>query len=289
MSDSLFPEVDNEVVVSEVLMLRAENDKTILVLEGSSDGKLLWEFVDHDHCNVVIAEGKENALAAMTVVRVEGTGGVVCIVDRDYDDFLQIDNACDDVIVTEFHDMEQVVLHSNALSKLLREMGSKPKLDNIAATGRNPLDIVVEAAYPLGLLRYISLRDNLNLKFEGLSFRAFDRRTIQAQDAHLCRDVKNHSRSAIECNDLLLRLHGAKSNDHDKRMMCCGHDLMVLLGKGLLCLFGNQGAQSVEKVEIESRMRLAFSWEDFRSTTVYLDLKKWEESNQEYFVLREAA
>lgn len=288
MSESLFPEVDGEVVVSEIMMLRAEKNQAILIVEGGSDEKILGDFIDYDSCSVVISEGKDNALAAIRIADSEGISGVICIVDRDYDDFFDIDVANDNIIVTEHHDMENIVLRSRALEKVLREYGSRTKVERLVAAGNPPFEILVRAGYSLGLLRYISLRDNLRLKFEGLNLRAYSRQNLTLDEERLCRDVCNHSRSALPPADLVARLNAAKGQGHCRYMICCGHDLTSLLGKALQSLIGSNNASISEREEIERYLRLAYSYDDFRISNVYGGLADWQTRNNGYQILRVA-
>lgn len=287
MSEDLFPEIDGEVVASEILMLRADSDHAILVVEGGDDEKLLWNFLDQD-CYVVIAEGKCNALAAMGILEVEGVSGVVCVVDRDYDDFLGVNVANDNVIVNSFHDMESMVLRSAALPKVLREFGSIIKLNRINEDGTTVLEVLESFAKPLGVLRLISARDGLSLKFSGLSLRSYARQNLNLDEDKLCRDLKNHSQSHLTIGELRQRLNHELGAEHCPHMICCGHDLTSLLGKALQGLLGTNNATHVEKEKIELALRLAFSWEDFSHTEVFAQLEAWQMVNNGYRILRAA-
>ncbi|MET0238548.1 MAG: DUF4435 domain-containing protein [Sphingobium sp.] len=285
MSEIRFDEVDPEVIVSEILMLRTDPEKAMFIVEGGSDEKLLWNFIDHEACEIIIAEGKENALAAMGIVKKECTAGVICLVDRDYDDFLEVDVATDSVIVTEYHDIEQIILRSNALSRILLEMGSQQKIAKLTNGGKSVFEVLVDSAHPLGALRYVALRDKIPLKFKLMSYQSFDRKTIAPDKAKMCRDVINNSRSDVKAADLLTLIQEVTSQNHDRYMMCNGHDLTELLGKSLQSLIGSVKAIFVTKDEIESKLRLAFGISDFKQTKIYLDIVAWQQRNVDFQVL----
>lgn len=289
MSETVFPEIDANVVVAEALMLRAESETAILIVEGSSDERMLWDFIDHDRCTMVIAEGKEYATDAVSILVKDGVKGVICLVDRDFDDFLGLNHANDNTIVTSLHDMEMLVVHSQALDKVFREMGSKSKLKRLKDAGETPLARILEAAYPLAVLQLISLRDHLYLKFNGLNLRSFDRKTLLPDEKGLCRDIINHSKSNLAVDDLHTLLVAEKENNYDRPIICCGHNVTELIGKSLQSLLGSKNAVLVTPEEIESRLRLAFSWTDFTETSVYSDVRAWEARNADYRVLRQAA
>jgi len=113
------------MIASEALMLRASALKTILLVEGTSDDKLLGSFVDKAEYDVVIAYGKVNLLEALEILRRKDAEGIVCLVDAD---FSRIDGAViadKDIVVTEFHDLEVSLFHSSAFDRVLSELGSR--------------------------------------------------------------------------------------------------------------------------------------------------------------------
>lgn len=285
MSEIRFEEVDAEVIVSEILMLRTDPEKAMFIVEGGGDEKLLWNVIDHEACEIIIAEGKENALAAMGIVKKECTPGVICLVDRDYDDFLGINVASDNVIVTEYHDIEQIILRSNALGKILLEMGSKQKVAKLTNGGKSVFEVLVDSAHPLGALRYVALRDKIPLKFKKMSYQSFDRKTIIADKKQMCRDIINHSKCDVNGNDMLDLINEVALQNHDRSMICNGHDLTELLGKALQSLIGSQKAIFVTKEEIESKLRLAFGINDFQKTKIYSDIVAWQQRNADFRVL----
>jgi hypothetical protein len=162
---SLQDEITASSVAAEIVLLRAAAKKTILILEGGSDERLLSVFVDPDQCDIVISYGKDNAIDALTITRTNQISGVLCILDRDYLEFLNELPDDDNISFTDDHDIEVMLIRSSAFDRLLSEMGSQAKLDAITARGADIREIIRDTGHEVGIFRLLSLRSGLNLTF----------------------------------------------------------------------------------------------------------------------------
>ena len=89
--------------------------KTILIIEGGTDERLLSVFVDDAQCDIVIAYGKPNALQALEMTRCKDIPGILCILDTDYLEFLGTLPKDDDIIFTDEHDLEVMLISHRRL------------------------------------------------------------------------------------------------------------------------------------------------------------------------------
>jgi hypothetical protein len=206
--------------------------------------------------------------------------------DSDYDEFRQISSGAPNVILTDEHDLETMLIRSKAFDKVLRELGSRSKIANITAQGVDLRILIRDAIHPLGVLRLYSLAKNLSLNFEGLRFRFLDKKTMKSDVIAMVKEVHAHSQmmqSSYEAVHQFVVCWQAK--EHDWWRMCCGHDLAVALGKALQSLIGTNQAGSVSADEMESRLRLAYGPDDFRATSLFTQIRIWEMANQPYVCL----
>ena len=273
--------LDENDVVGEVVLLRAANENTIIVVEGSSDEKFLTHFIIVDEVDIVIAHGREKVLKAMPPIRARFPG-VLCIIDADFDHLTGTDVSADDVIVTSEHDIEMMLVKSNAFNRVVGELGSKGKL---AAVGQDqsPWTIIERPAHALGCLRLYSAQNDLNLKFERLRFRFLDKRTFQFAIKEMVQEVFQHSQKPnLDVPAAVGFISEWQSRQHDRHLMCCGHDFALLLGRALQSLIGSQTTVATETEQIERSLRLAFSVEDFRQTKLYDDIRAWEQRHEPY-------
>jgi hypothetical protein len=278
--------MNGRTLAAELIMMRAADSRTFLVVEGSTDRKLFASFVDEAECEVFWSGCRDYSLEALTITRSLNMLGILCVVDRDYDDFINRPLHDPDVIVTQDHDIEITMIKSTALDKLMRELGSESKIAKLAAGGRTPRDIVLDAAHPYGMLRLYSLERGLSFRFEDLRFRSIDQYFSAPHEA-VARELVDHSNMQGHDHCAMVD-HMAKwsTTAHDRWQMCCGHDLTALIGRGLRSLFGTQRNTNVQPEEIESRLRLAFGAEEFVETALYDQIKDWEQRRKPYRVLR---
>lgn len=286
MTYSIQNEIDGRVIAAEVIMLRADNKKTILIVEGTSDHKLFSSFIDNKMCDTVIARGKKNCIDAIKVSNEKGIEGVLAIVDKDFDVFLQIVENVENLIYSDDHDIEVSLIKSPALEKVFTELGSAKKIITRRDKGDDIREKLLYAAHPIGVARLYSLKNEISLVFEGFKFRYISK-DFNFDNNDLFKELKNHSKMQnLEAEGYHAELKYWENTDHDRWEMCCGHDLCRLAGLALQSLWGSRNTNEVSQTEIESRLRLAFEADHFRQTGIYTNIKEWEARNPDYVALR---
>lgn len=284
MMYSIESERDGASVAAEVVMLRAASDSTILILEGTSDYKLFIRFTGD--CELVIASGKENCLTAIGLLNNRGVSGVITVVDADYDRFLRQESCLENVIVTEFHDIESMLFLSPSLDSVMIELASDEKVRTNKSLGRSIRHDILFAAYPMGVARFYSQKNGLHLKFKDLKFKYLGR-NLEFCSRDLFKEVINHSqKQGLSVDSYLAEIEAWRGTPHDPWDMCCGHDLCRILGIALQSLWGTQNSNRVTQEEVESRLRLAFDAEFFRNSEVYSRIKTWEVRNAPRTILK---
>ena len=181
---------------------------------------------------------------------------IVCIIDSDFSKFRPLIEDSD-IIRTDSHDLETMLIESPAFDKVLAEYGSEAKIANLLAQGRDPRQIVRAAAHPLGILRHYSRVSRLNLVFEGFGLSHVERRTLEIDIDEMIGHSLRRSRKPPEHHQ------GARTyiamgigRNHDHWHMCCGHDLAEIFGLALQSLLGTQNATVVRADQIERALRL---------------------------------
>lgn len=69
--------VTPHIVANEVRMMRTQHKGALVIVEGPSDKSAFLGLLRRDTCRIVIAYGKENALAAQVILEHEGVVGVL--------------------------------------------------------------------------------------------------------------------------------------------------------------------------------------------------------------------
>ncbi|MFC1692342.1 DUF4435 domain-containing protein [Candidatus Latescibacterota bacterium] len=108
-------------IANTIRMMRPVFTGTIVVVEGDSDARVYCRFFDDTFCRVIPAHGKNNALIVMASLGKDGFIGILAIIDSDYTKLNEIDLRGPDILVTDTHDLETMIISSKALDNVLSE------------------------------------------------------------------------------------------------------------------------------------------------------------------------
>ncbi len=276
-------------VANQIRLRRSTYSGTFLLVEGGSDKTFYERFVDKLACELVSVSGKPSSklrvIDVLKILEKSSFQGVLAIVDADFERLETFLYSSPNLLRTDTHDLETMLINSPALNKVVAEFGSGEK---IAQFNRDVRLALLETGISVGYLLWISQCDGLNLTFEGITFSKFiNDQTIQIDEVKLIRELKNKSQAfSLKDEDLQQRLMTEKSNNHDPWQVCCGHHLVEILSLGLRKAIGSNKAADVELNSLERNLRLAYEEVFFRDTKLYLDIRIWESNNQPFKVLR---
>jgi hypothetical protein len=286
MLRALEDEMEAWSVASEAIMLRAASNKTIMLVEGAKDNKFFNRFVDKDVCDIVISYGHENAVGALAILKDRNLDGIVCVIDSDFSGFGPVVED-PNIIRTDLHDLETMLIESPAFDRVLAELGSEAKIVNLINRGKNPREIVRAAAHPLGVLRHHSLVASLNLDFDGFGLSHVDRRTLEVDiDEMIAHSLRRSRKPPNHHQDARRYIAVWIGRRHNHWHMCCGHDLAEVFGLALQSVLGTQNATLVKADQIERALRLAYEWADFVKTALHAKIREWELRNAPYRCLK---
>ncbi len=277
---------------NEIRLRRSTFSGSFLLVEGRSDRIFYERFVDKSVCAVTSVSGKPSSklrvIEVLGILEKSSFQGILAIVDADFDRLERyFAHSSPNLIRTDTHDLETILVNSSALEKVITEFGSEEK---IVKFGRDVRTALLEAGMSVGYLRWISQLDTLNLTFNGISFNKFiDKPTLQIDELKLIQEVKNKSQApALKSEDLHQRLTSQKSDQYDPLQVCCGHDLVKLLSFALGWTIGSARDSDVEPSSLERSLRLAYEETYFCKTQMYCSILLWEGKNQPFKVLRNA-
>jgi Protein of unknown function (DUF4435) len=274
---------------NELRMRRSSHKGTFLIIEGSSDAKLYRQLTDTNHCELVIARNRNMAIAILKILQEPSVPGVIAIVDKDFDELNGLLPDIPNLFFTDTHDLETMLLRSPALEKLISEFGSEEKLKGF---GNDVREAVLTAGCTIGYLRWISLKDSLNLKFEGIDFPTFiDKSTLEINLLKLIQEAKNKvinkaAMTKLDVGDIQKRLKQQEDPSHDRWQVCCGHDFMSILSFGLRKAIGSQSPNAVTVEILERSLRLAYEQAYFQTTELYAAIGIWETHHHPYRILK---
>jgi hypothetical protein len=267
-------------------MMRTQYTGTILIVEGSTDARVYGRLVSETECRLIPATGKDKAIIALKLLENGGFDGVLTIVDAAFWRLDGTEPNSSNLLLTDRHDLEAMILYSDALDKVLSEFGSAREITKL---NRPIRDVLLEGGLPIGYLRWLSspAKDNLSLKFKELSFDKFvDEQTLHVSIDNLIRELKiNSGDSTLDENATKLKIIASGGEGHDPWQVCSGHDLVQILSIGLRNIFGNPRGKSVTMEVVDGILRVAYDHSHFCLTRLHNSIKDWEQANPSFRVL----
>lgn len=256
---------------------------TFLLVEGGSDKIFYERFIDKLACQIVIASGKERVIGILDNLEKSNYLGMIGVVDADFDRLNQISYPSPNLFYTDTHDLETMLIKSPALDKVIAEFGSAEKVTEFG----DVRIALINAGQSIGYLLWLSLSQQLNLKFEGIKFDKFiDSKTLKIDELNLIAEVRNKSQAfSLNSQEIQKQLIDQKDSNHDLWQVCRGHDLVEILSLGLRKIIGTNNSKDVEPESLERSLRLAYEQIYFCQTQLYINLNTWELKNAPFKVL----
>ena len=260
-------------------MMRPAHPGAFLVVEGASDARF-WLPRRRGDCEIVDGEGKQNVVRGVRLLDAESVGGVLGIVDDDYDSLTGVDVHTGNVVRTDAHDLECLLCRSSALDKVLAEYGDASKIRRFETNeGVDVRGALLKRALVFGRLRLAAALHDLDLDGSAIRVPRFvDEKTWTVDGDGLVRAAAGDgSPSAVKrCVD---RLPSA-----DPWRVVRGHDVVEILKTGLRHVLGGVGT-GVGNEQISHGLRIGFSPSDLRATTLWKDVRAWEAANVPFRIL----
>lgn len=266
-------------------MKRSHHPGCILIVEGRDDRLFFEQFVDSGDCAVQVADGKSNVVEVIDILDADNFPGAVGVIDADLDRIEGYSWQSRNLIVLDTYDLEALLIRSRALERVLVELGSSEK---ITGRAKHPREELIDAAVPIGCLRLYSRRSELNLKFDGMRYKKFvDCDSLQINVRNMVREVKNRSqRSDLAYDDTAREIRSIEDTVNDPWLVCCGTDMVAILGIGLRRALGTNNTGAVTPDDLRRCLRLAYEWQELIASRLGRDLREWAERNPGFRVLK---
>ena len=275
MKDQITP----DRIANSIRLLRGDHEGVFLIVEGHSD-KLIYErLVNKQEVRVTIASGKNNAIKALSILEKEDNfRRVVAVIDADFSRIEQQIPDSNNLFLTDEHDLEMMLIKSAAFDKLLKERGSEEKIKAFTEDIRETL---LKLGQEIGKLRWLSLRNKLDLKFEGLNFKNFiDKENLSINIDKLIISIKNNSQKpSLDEQQIKQDLSVISDENHDPWQLCCGHDFIDILAIALCKVLGTWNANDVKTEVLERELRLAYELSYFYQTQIYQLMVNWQSNH----------
>lgn len=268
-------------VANTVCMMRSAFKGTILVVEGITDFRLYGKFTVEDQVELVIAHSKDKVVESVRTCRESRNDRkVIGIADADLD-ILRHGSADGPVFETDTRDAESMIVMSEAFDSILWEYGERESIKAFEERYGPIRDRVLQAAYPIGLLMYVSSRKSLNLSFKDLDFYSFiDTRSLSCDTSSLIREVLSNTKyRRTDSRELKDMLSDEMKRKHPSESVCRGHDLVDILVIGFRETFGAYNSKNIREGEVGGALRMTYDLRMFAETELYRNTADWCKAN----------
>jgi hypothetical protein len=308
--NSITRHIDEHSIATRVRQLRSEHNRayqrpiTIVIVEGDIDSLFYQSLFDISHCHIEPAYRKNNAIRALGILKHDNFQGVIAIVDDDFDKLNGTVIQENNLVATDAHDLENLIIASNALDKMLLFVLPTEKRrfhSNFVGELRKKMILL---CLPLGYLRWLLYNQNPPIDFSQINFRNFiDKRNMRINIPLAVKEVlsKNHDCKKSE-GDIYSELQNVVATRKDDWWYVCqGHDLVKILClilprilytyapntkeerdvffNGLIPIIGNEA-------NITKHLAMCYEKVDFEKTSMHAQIRRWENKNQPYLVLQ---
>lgn len=252
--------------------------KIFFVVEGDSDVGFFNGIINDDKLHFDSpCSGKPEVINAVCRLREYKHQHVYGICDSDFDLLSGKIHEYKDkgIIFTDYHDVEIMLVNSEAFDRFYYEFTKIDIFRDIESviSSEDVRESVFQAAYDIGILKWINYDLGLNLNFKKMKFSEF----IEVSNFNVSLNLSNFINSIIKISkrfnddvkfdDLKEKFIGYKERNADKLHICNGHDFAYILA--MVYSQDLSKDKKMNQAKVESHLRTAFPKEKFYQTELY--------------------
>lgn len=242
-----------------------------IIFEGDSDERLFLARSFSRQVKSIVAKGRENV--CNIIQECESLSGkiVIGLIDRDYRDITNTQPDHKKIVLTDYHDIENILFESSALLKIYTEYGSLQKMPLLEDGRVNFSQIkrdISRSAFLLGKLRAHCFKNGINVCFNRLDHAKFisDRDLsidFEKLSRHLCGFPENHDIS-IDLQLTASQKEWIPEEYQSPLLIRHGHDLMAIIAISFRKKWASKGGK-FSREDIESFFRISISDQELQS------------------------
>jgi len=277
---SLINEIDSDFIANSIRMVNIEG--YYILLEGETDELVYSKFFNSKKASFEICHGKENLLSAIKILNESNcTQNYIGIIDKDLDHLSKSHSVEDNILETDFHDLEIMCFNSNAFQSFSLEYFSKTKIERYDNLD-NIKECIQNLALKISKLRLLNFHNEYNLKFKPnlknketkeLDYSKFICKKdfkFLGYDIFLEAISKYYNQGLPKNKDVIKKeIEGLDINNFNILNLIHGHDLTSIITLSLKSAIGKSSLSNSKRDDVERAIRLAYSYEDFKKSILY--------------------
>lgn len=265
-------------IINSILMSfnHPDGKRINLLIEGKTDVKLFKNFINEEEVKIRAVTGKDNILHIMNYFPTDKKDLIYAIADADFDHILSKneERELSKIYLTDFHDMEVVMILSESFDRMFNEYKNHSMEGNLISADELK-SIIFEVCKTIGKIRYLNYVNNYELKFKNISYDnciIFENNNLSLNLDTLLSDlIRRSENSNIKIDLLKTKLAELENESFQLEQICCGHDFTKLLAIFLKNSNEFEG-KNYSSDKIESSLRLSFSINTFKLFKLYSKL-----------------
>ena len=277
LGNTVLEETEAEILVARIrLNIQHPNHKeVIIVVEGEDDEKALKNFFNLQTVEFTCAS---NFLKVKDAIQIVSTDNqlkdcVIGIKDADFDHINQIKNNIANLMITDTHDMETLMLTPRVCRRICLETINR-EYQNLSSQAMSSLK-------NLSYLRYYNdkmILNGGNPDKKGINFRGViiaDVASVSVRDVlqHVKAKGNSNKTSFPDLNAMNLFINQNPIDNKDLVLFTNGHDLVHAIQ--YILHSQNQAARAYSDKNIATMIRMSYSKEEFEKTNLYKDIDNW--------------
>ncbi len=274
-------------IANSILMDKSFKGVNLLV-EGEIDNLFFIKFTEKQNCRITVAFGNEKVIEILDILELRNFRNAVGVIDSDFRIILNKIPKNPNVILTETHDIETLIIKSPTFDYLTNLYVSKEKLDEFSTQIKNSfLEYILELAKPIALFRLMNEKENLQLRFKPelydgkpLKYNEFidkDKFSFSGWEK-LITTVKNYynQNPSLSISKTKEYLEKMSQNNFNLLELCNGHDITHILSIGFQKKIGSK---NIDAGEIDKTLVNSYDSSYFKKTELFKKLITWQTSN----------
>ena len=277
LGNTVLEETEAEILVARIrLNIQHPNHKeVIIVVEGEDDEKALKKFFNMQAVEFTCATSCSIVKDAMIIVSTDKQlkDCVIGIKDADFDHIKKISHNISNLMVTDTHDIETMMLTPRVCRRICLETINR-EYQNLSSQAMSSLK-------NLSYLRYYNdkmIFNGGNPDKKGINFRGViiaDVASVSVRDVlqHVKAKGNSNKTSFPDLNAMNLFINQNPINNKDLALFTNGHDLVHAIQ--YILHSQNQAARAYSDKNIATMIRMSYCKNEFRNTKLYQDIDNW--------------
>ena len=265
-------------IITEISM--SSDNKPWLILEGSSDAHFFRSRKIITNPKLIVAIGWENVVKIVSTTKDENISNFVFgVIDRDYREALNLKIEYDNIVNTDYRDLEVMLFYSEAFERVFSELGSVDKLpclQNSVIDFKKIKASIIDISREIGKFRFYCQKNTLHISFKEIDYSKFIDYQFLTLDPQKLINHLNGKNIGVE--NITVKMWNQSQECalpkllEDNKFISHGHDIMNIVGISLRKKWGSIASKDACNEKIEKFFRVGYSDTEFQKTNLFLNL-----------------